>query len=820
MERNKRWKSKWIWIKPVDPTALLDGHETVYFRKPFTVSAADASLTVHVSADSRYRLFVNGHSVTAGPCKGDAFTHYYETIDVSAYLRVGSNVISAQVIHYGRHQPLLMGEAGPVSVMRSQQGGFLLEGTLQDAAGGVLAELDTNESWVCLRDEAIRHLPGLMGRQYVGFPETVDGNKLPHGWQLPEYSDSGWQSAVAVSETVHNVTGEQTPWFLMPRQIPLLFEDKQLFAGITRQEGITRAEAERLLSEQKLSLAPGQRILVELEAPELLTAYLRIELAGGAGSSVRLLSSECYEQPLEPGRQRSKGKRDEAEGNDLYGDTDTYYAAGVGKAPEQAAEGTDMGSDEWTDGRPEAYEPFAFRTFRYVRLEIAAGEQPLTITSLHFRRTGYPLQVTASFQCSEPAYTPLWDISLNTLQNCMHETYEDCPFYEQLQYTMDTMMQAVFTYYTSADERLGRKAIYDFHCSMLPNGMLQSRYPSIFPQVIPGFSLFWIFMLRDHYQHFKDEALVIRYRPSMEQVLNWFDRQLDDTGIVGPAPEGYWSFVDWVKEWIHLWGVPTASEQGPITVYSLMYIAALDIAAELNEQTGRPAIGAEYRERAERVRSAVLAQCWSQERKLFRDGPGVEEYSQHGQIWAVLSRTVQGEAAAALIESALQDESLAQLSFAMNYFMFQALAQVGRYERSFERWGQWTGQVQLGLTTWLEDPVTQRSDCHAWGAIPLYEFPAQILGVQPASPGFDAIIIAPQIGELEWAKGTVPTRHGLVTVDWQRNEQGEFRLAVTAPAGIPVDVRLPSGERLACPDASGELVATCMLPSAAACLQE
>lgn len=61
-----------------------------------------------------------------------------------------------------------------------------------------------------------------------------------------------------------------------------------------------------------------------------------------------------------------------------------------------------------------------------------------------------------------------------------------------MQYELDTRLQALFTYSISADDRLARKALYDFHSSLMPTGILQSRCPSVGRQVIPGFALYWI----------------------------------------------------------------------------------------------------------------------------------------------------------------------------------------------------------------------------------------------------------------------------------------------------------------------------------------
>ncbi len=47
-----------------------------YFRLDFDLESA-GKLTLDISANSRYRLWVNGVSVTSGPCKGDLHRHYY-----------------------------------------------------------------------------------------------------------------------------------------------------------------------------------------------------------------------------------------------------------------------------------------------------------------------------------------------------------------------------------------------------------------------------------------------------------------------------------------------------------------------------------------------------------------------------------------------------------------------------------------------------------------------------------------------------------------------------------------------------------------------
>jgi len=795
MNTHQQWQASWIWHEKPPITVKEGEHERVYFRRSFQVpDVGHVKLMLHISADSRYRLYVNGKSVSVGPCKGDRHTHYYETVDVTKFLVEGTNLLSVMVLHFTVSEPFMVGAGGPTSIWRANTGAFFLEGVLRDQDGHVIAQLGSDEKWLCLKDEALSFYPG-QNVMYAGGVERVEGSLFPHGWIETWYDDSHWKPAVMISSAYDSTYGQLTPWPLTPRPIPMLFEEERSFRAMVWKEGEGEGDTAVFLAQNRQSsdgmqgykLMPGETAMFELDAGELTTGYLQIALSGGKGSTVRILPSECYEDEPESGARRNKGIRDDSSKRILLGEEDIYQVAGIGNVE---------------DDRLEIYEPFWFRTFRFVRLQLEAGDVPLVIHRFHYRETGYPLKVKASFQCSDESLHPLWDISINTLKRCMHETYEDCPYYEQLQYTMDTFLQMVFTYHLSADDRLARKAIFDFHSSQLPNGMLQSRYPSVLPQIIPGFSLYWIMMVYDHYMYYGDKQLVRTYLSTIDALLDWFARQLDDLGLVGSLPPMYWSFVDWVEQWHDHAGVPPAGKQGPLTVYSLMYAAALQYAATLNETADRLSTAEEYNRRAEAVKEAVRLHCWSAERQLFRDGPATDDFSEHVQIWSVISGTVQEQQARSLIVTMLQDSTLSKVSYAMSYFLFRALSMAGLYERAFEKWEIWRQLAQLNLTTWVEDPVSQRSDCHAWGAVPIYEFTAEILGVKPAAPGFKRIRIAPQPGYLTWAKGEVATPHGNVKVQWQIENSDTFILSVDGPPHIPVEIVLPNGERLELPEAT------------------
>lgn len=85
-------------------------------------------------------------------------------------------------------------------------------------------------------------------------------------------------------------------------------------------------------------------------------------------------------------------------------------------------------------GQKTVYEPFWFRTFMVMRLEIAVGEATVTLHSFNATQANYPMAIKATWENpSELDSKQFWDISVRTLRNCMFDGYSDCPFYEQLQ---------------------------------------------------------------------------------------------------------------------------------------------------------------------------------------------------------------------------------------------------------------------------------------------------------------------------------------------------------------------------------------------------
>jgi Glycogen debranching enzyme len=754
--------SKWI----SQENSSYDENKIFLFRRNFNVNEENVKLCVRVSADSRYKLYVNEKLVSLGPCKGDRWITHYETVDLTDYLDNGCNIISAEVLHFanfiaysGNHKE------GPFSIRRTSKAAFLLEGILLDKEGNVIEDLSTDTKWKVQQEEGIRFITPSFS-EISGAFEHVDFKNMTQNWRSKVFDDAKWMSAeVITSSFIDKFSagkyGSLTPWILKESPIPQLIRVEKHFESVTKADIDKNILTALLLGKVDIRILPGTCCSFELDAGELTTGYLKLKIENGKGSIIKILYSECYESDVD-GR-FIKQVRDNNLGV-LRGDYDLLEL----------------------DGRDINYETYWFRTFRFIRIEVSTGAQELLLKDIHYLETGYPLETEGAFESSDRAHSKMWDISLRTLKRCMHETYEDCPYYEQLQYIMDSRLEMLFTYQISRDDRLARKCINDFHSSLNPDGLLHASYPSILRQIIPGFCLHWIFMLEDHLMYFGDIDFIKKYRPTMDAVLGWFDRRIMGNGLIGTT--GYWAFVDWVEGWDQS-SVPTANRVGPITVYSLMYACALQSAAYINKITGREGISKEYLTRIREVISAVNKCCYDENKKLFTDGPSVPEFSQHVQVWAVLCGAVEEDEARNLMLRMLGMD-ISKVSYAMSFFLFRALEKSGLYSKVDDLMDPWRTLISMNLTTWVEDPVTLRSECHGWGAVQLYEFPAMILGVKPAGLGYGKIKIQPHIGKLKYAKGVVSTIRGAVSVDW-KIEGNIFEIEIISGEDIEKIVVLP-----------------------------
>jgi hypothetical protein len=364
----------------------------------------------------------------------------------------------------------------------------------------------------------------------------------------------------------------------------------------------------------------------------------------------------------------------------------------------------------------------------------------------------------------------------------------DCPYYEQLMYAGDTRLEVLTTYVMTRDDRLPRKALRMFDVSRLPSGLTQSRYPSRVTQIIPPFSLWWVAMVHDYALWREDLDFVRALMPGVRGVLDRFHHFLNADGLV-EAPAG-WNFTDWAPEWAA--GVPPDGELGVSGVINWQFALVLTLAARLESWLGEPALATRADTRAAALAARLIDRFWDEARGLFADDLQHQHYSEHTQCLAILSGLLDPTRQRRVADGLLRHADLTRTTIYFSHYLFATYGALGMIDALFERMELWFELPALGFTTTPEQPEPSRSDCHAWGAHPLYHYFAAVLGIRPARPGFATVKIRPQLGHLTYARGILVHPRGEISVDIRVEEDG-LHGRIALPLGVSGQLQI--GER-------------------------
>ena len=197
--QSRPWNANWI-AAPNDPG---NAYGVYYFRKHIDLSVKPASFIIHVSADNRYKLYVNGTLVSLGPARGDTYYWNYETVDLAPYLVAGKNVVAALVYNEGEYRP-----EAQISVRTA----FIVQGNTPNEE-----ILNTGPSWKCIRDEGRRAIAGFFA---ASTGEFVDMNQSPKAWTAIDFDDSSWPSAANLFQGHLKGNSDGLGWMLVPSPLP------------------------------------------------------------------------------------------------------------------------------------------------------------------------------------------------------------------------------------------------------------------------------------------------------------------------------------------------------------------------------------------------------------------------------------------------------------------------------------------------------------------------------------------------------------------------------------------------------------------------
>ncbi len=748
-----RWPGRWIV-----PTST--GTNWV-FRLTFTTDQAVSS-RIWISADRRYQLLIDGAQQAHGPEPGSCAGWRVDAVSLA--LQPGSHLVVVLVEHLGDKESYASDGAAP---------GLLCigEGPLQPLMTTGVAP------WECVaaRGRSVVDCPQVGFHAFTAVGRLLDGSRM--SWLHETGAGSGWETAgIGPHADTAASIDRHSNRALVPARLPpqrnrhltgmrivhvdasASTEPQWIGPPCTAHSGF---EGEMLNWESFLSggapivLTAGtcRRVIIDLGTYHCFHVLVS---ASGAGGSARLHASEAlFLHVPGPWEKGYKGQRDEIDGKFFVGQGATLVLV----------------------NELRVYDPGCWLAGRFIELGLVAGDGGLQVESLQLVATGFPLERKDLIGVDEPRMAAAATIMWRTMEMCSHGTTMDCPFYERLQYAGDTRIQNLVALACAGENRLAYQAVEAFARSRTGGGLPSSRSPTRVLQSIPPLCWWWVAMLHDIAWWSSDGlAEAKRWLPDARATADILLAGIDSDGLL-ILPPG-WGYTDWAVGW-HMGMVPGLHRK-PNAVAQFQAAHVLGLLAELESAAGEPALAGRWRMHASKL---VAAGSRFRRGLLFADGLDGESYSEHANALAVLSGAVPPVEQEAFADALVATDGLHRATVYFTHYLFDALGRLGRADAIQDRLSFWLDLPDLGFTTTPEEPEPSRSDCHAWGAHPLWHLHTTFAGVRPTAPGFATIRIRPQLGRWSHLVCDLPVPQGVIRSRWN-SVDGHLTGCVDLPSGI------------------------------------
>ncbi len=360
---------------------------------------------------------------------------------------------------------------------------------------------------------------------------------------------------------------------------------------------------------------------------------------------------------------------------------------------------------------------------RYLEITFSA---PLTVEYLSVLPTVYPLSKVEKRFESE-LHQRIYDVSVRTLELCMHDHYEDCPWREQALYAMDGRNQIVCGYYAFNEFQFPRATLYLMSKDDREDGLLSICTPTQLDLTIPSFSLHYFTEIYEYSVYSKDLTLAKEVLPKLKSVLQVFLDNMKN-GLVPRFPDKcHWNFYEWAD---NLADSPRqiGSTLTDATLNMLLSIALSNM-QKICELVGEKA---DYTPIIEELNKKINEVFFDKTDGLYYDDTTKTTKSELVNALAILSGAADGEKAEKISAVLASENSLTKITLSMACFKYDALLKVDKENykdyviKSIEN--RYLPQLNAGATAFWEtdlgaaDFYGAGSMCHGWSAMPIYYF--------------------------------------------------------------------------------------------------
>ncbi len=665
----------------------FDLHEAyLCFRSPqsWHLRKVPEKGVLNISADSRYKLWVNSRFLHRGPNRCFPQEQIIDQLDITSYLQVGSNTIAVQIYSpgYSHFAYLHRGAAG------------LLAWLVCDDR----VKLATDDTWRVWRDWSFESDVPRVSIYGTGV-EKRDMRQLVD-WQEVACDDSQWE----IPRIFAPINGD--PWTGSRfRELPLLVEREQPLTLVEARLGATVQHNDPHLALRagwktavpqaitKISLKSGESAYFLYDMGRDYTCQGWADVQNAAGTETLAIS---YAEKIR-------------EDDILISDPQTYCRVRL----------TDRfklrPGDQMVEG-------FTFRGGRYLIFQIDGPTSSDFVLTAHARISEYPLEKTKPLNTNDPDLQAIATLCENTFLACLQDGFVDSTWRESSQWLGDALPQSLIMAAMSKDRRPLKQTLEMAVVGAYPDG--------VFPSVLPGevhayavvdYNFMWVELLHLYYTLAYDETFTSQMWAPLTKMMNRFHQDLAEDGLIRSQP-GRRLFLDWSP----------VSRQEPNATYNFRYLLALQVATTLAGIVNDADSAALFKARAAQLQEALCTHFWQNGRWL--DDLAGSTFSQQSAAFALLTNTAVAGSEETLLDAIIArsldlndghvDGQMVLASPFTHHYIFEALRQYGRYQATIEiikkRWGRW---VEAGYpTTWENWNVDfpDGSQCHAFSAHPRY----------------------------------------------------------------------------------------------------
>lgn len=761
------WAAQWVWL--AGKVGAPDSYTCFRAEVDLDADRATIDAVLRISADLRYRLWVNGVLVGDGPPPARPDAVFYDRHDLSAALRPGTNCL-AVVVRCTGDEP-------------GRRAGLLAQ---LDGPSGVLLATGVDPSWRAWRSDAWSPAASFWMNRFDAHQEIFDARREPTAWRLAGFDDSAWDQTEIVASAEAGVrTGQWSR--LTERPIPFMHEDSLLPMAVSAQECLWLETRSRV--DLSIGLSQAGRPLQAARVTDLH------HLTTGAGPVIMECSDDHLSDRQVDGVHDPCVLADFGREETAYLELDVEGPAGaridLGTAERlvdghfnNAIEGQFAARYVLRAGRQQ-WRTTSWRGMRYLRLRVSQAEGPVTVHGLRAIRTRYPFVERGDFASDDDQLNQIFQVCRHTVRLCCHESIMDTPWREQAQWLGDVSAvtaPAVRTLF--ADTALVEKFIDQAALTVADTGTLASISNAAIndgarPEMdIPDYTLWWVIDLLRHHRFTGRDRLIDTYLPVVAQIMNGMAHHHTPHGTL--ASFG-WVFIDWAD----------VDCDGESAALNAIYYAALRAAAELADLGGSVADRDRWTAAADGLRTVYPQRFWSSADEAFvdavhPDGEPSAQRSEHTNFAAICFGLIEGEPAARLADRILADPSVTEAQPFFTTVVVDGLRRIGRTDLALEvireRWGG--RMLDRGASSCFEEwgingswrsgryAGFMRTLSHAWSAHPASFLISGLAGIEILEPGCGRLRIRPHV-EIDFTAVfptplgdvTVEVRDGSVTVD-------------------------------------------------------